>query len=334
MKPILINISFFSLFFFISCSTYEPIQIQILKPASINISGDIKKVLFINHAVYTKSSFINNSNETIKNENLDSIRTSEYFNGLYEVFSNSPRFEVVNSNPVYIAKLIYNERFKSLDWNTIDTLCIDSSADAAIVLENFQVQYSPKIPVHYNQEYGYYIGTLEMDNSSLWKIYVPTIHKVEDDYLLMDTLFWDGYGDYENEVLEQLPSIKDAVMQSCNYAGNKYGLRIAQTWETKNRYLIYCENKDFRTAFNLAKQDKWEDAIELWKKYPYGKRKRLAAYAAYNLAVASETLDHLDIALEWASKSYLINKNSYVEKYIKILENRKSEKEVIEKQLN
>jgi hypothetical protein len=87
-------------------------------------------------------------------------------------------------------------------------------------------------------------------------------------------------------------------------------------------------------AFNLAKQDKWDDAIEIWKKFPYGKRKRLAAYAAYNLAVASETLDHIDLALEWASKSFFLNRNKFIEDYINILEKRKTEKNLIENQFN
>lgn len=319
---------------FFSCSTYEPIQIQVLKPAYVKISKDINKVILINYAVYNKSSFTNKTGVTKQFENIDSIRTNEYFNGLNNVLNNSPRFEIENDNPIFLSKLNYNERFKSLDWLTIEKLCNDSNADAAIVLESFQVLYSSKVPIFYNEDKGRLQGTLELDNSSLWKIYIPSQHKVEDNFLLLDTLFWDGFGDYDYQVLGQLPDINDAILQSCYYAGEKYGERIAQTWETKKRYLIYCNNKDFITAYNLATQDKWEDAIELWRKFPYGKRKRLAAFASYNLAVASETLDHIDLALEWASKSYLLNKNPFVENYIKILEKRKSEIDIVEKQFN
>jgi len=320
------------LFISFSCSTYKSIQLQVLKPAKIKIPGNINKILLINHAVLRKSTFKSQEDKTIKNENNDSIRTSEYFNGLCDILSNSPRFETFNEIPIYINKLNYNDRFKSLEWQVIEKLCKDSSADAAIVLENFQVIYSPKVPLHYYEDYGYLKGTLEMDNSALWKIYVPSNSKIEDDFLETDTLYWDGYGNDEPQVLEQLPDLNDAVYQSCFYAGKKYGQRIAQTWETRNRYVIYCNNKDFKMAYMLAIQDKWEEAIELWKKYPYGRRKRLAAFAAYNLAVASETLDHIDLALDWASKSYFLDNNTFVENYINILEKRKVDKDIIEDQ--
>jgi hypothetical protein len=317
-----------------SCSTYESIQIQVLKPAQVKITSDINKVLLINHSIYNKSSFTSKTYGNIKNENIDSARSDEFFNGLFYVLSNSPRFELVNINPIYIIKANYNESFKSLDWPTIQKLCNDSDADAAIVLENFKINYSPKIKLHYFEDQGYFKGTLEMINNSLWNIYLPSKNKLEDDYLQKDTLYWDGYGDNDAEVYNQLPEINEAILQSCYYAGIKYGERIAQTWEVKDRYLIYCNNKDFMQAFNLAKQDKWDEAIEIWKKFPYGKRKRLAAYASYNLAVANETLDQIDLALEWASKSLILNNNKLVEDYIDILEKRKSEKEKIENQFN
>jgi hypothetical protein len=335
MKPIniLMNIIYPLLFFSLfSCSTYKLMQIQILKPASIKLSGNINKILLVNHAVLRTSTFTSVDNGTLTNENKDSIRTSEYFNGLCEVLSNSPRFETFNISPVYIAKSNFNERYYSLEWPVIKKLCNDSSADAAIVLENFQVIYLPKGTMQYNDEFGYFKGTLEMDNSSLWKIYVPANNKIEDDFLETDTLCWDGYGFDESTVLEQFPDISDAILQSCFYAGKKYGQRIAQTWETRSRYLIYCNNKDFRKAHKLATNENWEEAIEIWKKYPYGKKKRLAAYAAYNLAVASEVLDHIDVALDWASKSFFLKNDILVENYIKILEKRKTDKDIIEDQ--
>jgi hypothetical protein len=319
-----------------SCSTYEPIQIQILKPAQIKLSGNINKVLLINHAVSNKSTFTSTDLKSMKNSNNDSIRTNEYFNGLYYVLANSPRFENYNLKPVFITKSSYNDRFKSLDWPVIEKLCNDSNADAAIVLENFQVLYSPKILLQYFEEgeYGYYKGILKINNSSIWKIYLPSKNKIEDDFMENDTLYWDGYGNSESQILDQLPQIEDAILESCYYSGSKYGQRILQTWDTKNRYLIYSNRKDFVKAYNLAKQDKWEEASELWKKYPYGKNKRLAALASYNLAVACETLDHIDLALEWAAKSYFIKKNSYTAYYIRLLERRKAEKDTIESQFN
>jgi hypothetical protein len=311
-----------------SCASYEPIKIQVLKPAQIKVPSEILKLVIINHSVQ-KDTLSNNFKTKELKFNNDSILTSEYFSGLLDVLLNSPRFEIANQTPFYIEKSS-KDKFEQIDWLTIDMLCKDNNADAALVLENYQLLYSDQIPLNYVDNYLH--GVLQIENNSIWKIYEPSKMKVPEDFLLSDTLFWDGFGYHYDQVAQQLPAIKDALLQSCNYAGKKYGERISQTWSTKNRYIINCENKDFRMAFMLINENKWEEAIELWKKYPYGKNIRLASFAAYNLAVATEALDNIGASLEWAAKSYFLNKNSYVENYIKILEKRKLEKDLIESQ--
>jgi len=311
-----------------SCVSFEPIKIQVLKPAQVKIPSEIYKLILINHSV-KKDSILANLKTSRNKLNTDSTLTSEYFNGLLEILLNSPRFEIANQTPYYIEKSS-KSIFEKIDWLTVDALCKDNNADAALVLENFQLLYPNQIPLSY--EDGYLHGILQIENNAIWKIYEPSKMNVPEDNLLKDTLIYDGFGFSKEQVAQQLPLTKDQLLQSCLYAGRKYGERIAQTWLTKNRYIINCENKDFIRAFKLVNENKWEEAIELWKKYPYGKNSRLASFAAYNLAVAAEALDNIDASLEWAAKSYLLNKNTYVENYIKILEKRKQEKDLIESQ--
>jgi len=302
-----------------SCATFEPIQIQVLNPAKVKVSPAINKVVLINHAIIKNNQL---------NSNSDSLNTDQYFAGLLQVMGNSPRFEIAGNKPININK---PSQYEQLGWSVINKICADSSADAVIVLENCQVKYTDPIKIILT-DYGFY-GSLEMDNNSIWKIYIPQVNKTDDNYYLKDTLFWDASGVLQSEVLEKIPKITDATMQSCFYAGVQYGERICQTWSNKTRYLIVCEKPDFQRALQLAKQNKWNEAIEIWKKYPYGKNKRLGSYAAYNLAVASETLDHIDIALEWASKSYLLKHSEFIEYYISTLEKHDYQKKVIEEQL-
>lgn len=319
------------MFLFSSCLTYEPVKLQVLKPAGVKINPDVYRVVFVNHSNYKKSTFASNNNE-FSTFNADSLRTVQYFAGLAEVLLNSPRFYLINKPTEYIEKASYSERFITLSWDEISKLCTDSAADAAIILENYSITYTDPIKLQYSEEYVLY-GSLEMENSSIWRIAIPSEKAEADNYLLKDTLFWDASGNYEVEVLSNLPNVNDATLQSCYYAGKKYGERIAQTWETKNRYLLSCENKDFQLAVSYAKLGQWDKAIEIWKKYPYSQKRRFAAYAAYNLAIASERVDNIDAALEWASKSYLTMKDKDVEQYIKILEERKKVKDKIELQL-
>ena len=68
------------------------------------------------------------------------------------------------------------------------------------------------------------------------------------------------------------------------------------------------------------------EKIYVWEK------KGWLHFACYNMAIASETHDNIDAALEWAAKSFLLNNDEYTEKYINILENRKKQKELINSQ--
>ncbi len=309
-----------------SCAIYEPVQIQVLKPAGTKINPKISRLILVNHANYKKK-------DTELTQNNDSTRTNEYFSGLSGILGNSPRLELVQSPVYYFEKPSFSQRFMKLDWETVSKVCRDSSADAAIVLENYQITYSDPLQLHYSEDYGLY-ARLMMENTSLWRIYYPSEQLIADEYLQKDTLYWDATGITEADIANQLPDIDEAILQSCWYAGQKFGERISPSWVAKKRYLINCEITDFQNAVLYAQQNNWDNAIEIWKKYPYGKKRRLAAFAAYNLAVASETLDHLDIALEWASKSYLIRKNEYVKKYIELLEKRKKDQEDYIKSLN
>jgi hypothetical protein len=311
------------------CKIYEPVNIQLLKPAKVRIAPEANKVLIINHANYTKARFSSNS----KNESpaiSDSTRTNQYIIGLLDVLKNSPRFDF-NNKIIYIEKPDYKSQYKSLEWPVIESLCAEYKTDAAIVLENYQLSYYYPIKIKALQ-WGY-SGKLEIENSALWKIYSAKNKQVISDILMGDTVFWNGSGENERQILQSIPPLNDAIMLSCYYAGVKYGEHIAQTWQSKQRFFINCENTDFQTALSLANQNKWPEAVEIWKKYPYGKNKRLASFAAYNIAVASEVLDHIDIALEWASKSYLLRHNKDTENYISILEKRVLENKEIENQL-
>ena len=325
-KKILVLLLLGSLF--ASCKIYEPVSIQLLKPAKVRISPNVYKVLLVNHSSYKKTTFTSNGLSNF--ENSDSIRTNQYFLGLIDVLKNSPRYELAKNEIIYIEKPDNKSQYKSLEWPVIQQLCEQNNAEAAIVLENYQLSYYYPIKMK-TLQWGLY-GMLDIQNNTLWKIYSIKPNIIENDFLLNDTLYWDGSGETESQVLSTIPPINDAIMQSCYYAGLKYGEHIAQTWKTQNRYLITCENANFQSAVELAKQNKWTEAVEIWKKYPYGKNKRLASFAAYNIAIASEALDHIDIAIEWAAKSYLLRHNKNTENYISTLENRKIENSKIESQ--
>ncbi len=308
--------------FFSACSTLEIIQIQVLKPAEINIPAKVKQVVFINHAIRQRQ---------LNSSFSDSLLTVSYFDGLISVITSFDRYSFHNDSLLIIKKSDSN-LFKSIDKESLRTICANKRVDAAIVLENFQISYTDPIKLMYSPEYGFY-GTFKVENKAYWRFYDFIGDSIIDDYILYDTLFWDASGNYDYEVLQQFPDIPSAIDISCYYAGQKYGERICQKWKTEKRYLYVNTNNDFMQAMQLVRKGYWLNAFELWKKYAYAKNKKLAAMACFNMAVACEVLDNIDAALEWAAKSYFYKNDWYTESYITILEKRKKTRQLIEKQL-
>jgi tetratricopeptide (TPR) repeat protein len=307
------------------CVVTEPVNIHVLYPAQITIPASINKVVFINHSIRFNE-------QTNKIFGEDSLLSTSYFIGLANTLHSSPRFELISDTAIAFYKPS-KSKFAELDTSTIRTIIDTINADAAIILENYQVIYDDPIKIEFSPEYGYY-STFSVQNNSLWKVYDISNKRFLDDYLLKDTLFWDASSPYQQEIFKQLPELETALIQSCYYAGMKYAQRIAQIWNEEQRYFIIPDNNDFYKALSFVKNNEWQKAIEIWKKYAYGKNRRLAAAASFDMAILSEMLDNIDAALDWAAKSYLIKPDDNTEKYIKILEKRQKDKEIIFRQNN
>lgn len=313
-----------------SCKTVFNLNLQVLTPAQVSIPSEINKVVVVNHSNYRKSIFYDSANRPLKN--TDSLYSNEYLAGLNDIFENSPRYEIANSNAIYILKDSYSQRFQPLSWDEVGALCEKYKADAVIALENYTIPQNPVILTKYLPGYGLYYGRITVENSSLWKIYSLSEKKIVDDYTLKDTMSWDAYEGTTEDLEQSLPDKDEIIYQSCYQAGTKYGKRIGQTWQRVERILYNYPNEDFQKAITLANNNNWLDAIEIWKKYPYSNKRKLAALASFNLAVACEALDDLDAALDWAAKSYLMKPDDITQKYIDILEMRKRQQKTIEKQ--
>jgi hypothetical protein len=316
-----------------SCKTTYNIEVQILQPAQVIIPAQIKKVALVSHSNYKASRFVDENLRTYVLKN-DSLRSNEYISAVYDVMNQSPRFTVVNTESIYLEKESHSMQNMMLTQDKIKEIGLKQKADALIVLESFSTPTKPSIKAYYVPEYNMYFGSLSIENSSLWKMYDVSGTNIIDEYVVTDTLTFETYANYDFEIPNNLPSWNDAVFESCYRAGKKYAERIAPTWIKEERFIYNYSNNDFLKASELAKNNKWLEAIEIWKKYPYGKKIKLAALASFNLAVACEVLDDFDAALEWASKSYFLNHDPVTEKYIKLIESRKAEKMKIEKQMN
>jgi hypothetical protein len=315
-----------------SCYSVRQLEIEVLEPAEIELPGDLDNVSLINRTRYPYLESSSNPLEIVKSTSLDidSIASHEYLTALGNVLISSP---VLNATtPVDLRRFKPSDPFSHLDWTTVKNICDTAGTDGIVSLEYFQIKDT--LWVDYLPEYYTYESVLQFQNFSLWRIYDPFEKKVVDEYLLKDTLYWTSHGNTSDELVAGLPDKLSAAFESCFIAGEEYGFRITPIWVPVKRFYYTGTGRRMQEATAAFAKDSLDVAIAYWKELATASRKPLAARAAFNMALASELQDQLDVAVEWAIKSYFLDKKSSTKKYIDILTERRKKKEIVEEQLD
>ncbi|MCX6233611.1 MAG: DUF6340 family protein, partial [Bacteroidetes bacterium] len=178
-----------------------------------------------------------------------------------------------------------------------------------------------------------YSADLGIDVNSGWRIYDPVNKSIADMNIYSFDRRWDKTASSPGEALGQLPSKRNAINQTGIYAGEQYGIRISPVWAHVTRSYYSKGQEDLELAKRYVKTNEWEKAAEVWKKLAFNPDRELAGKAAYNMALASEMKGELDIAREWAKKSYEEFGNKKALGYLKIIERRIGDQEDLKRQM-
>jgi hypothetical protein len=99
---------------------------------------------------------------------------------------------------------------------------------------------------------------------------------------------------------------------------------ISPKWQDENRKYYITGNKEIDTAIPLIKENKWEEAAEIWMKYSSVSSKSLRSKVEFNLALAAEMTGDIDLAIDWAFKSYKTKYSRIADLYLNYLNQRHS----------
>ncbi|MCC7525845.1 MAG: hypothetical protein IT250_13535, partial [Chitinophagaceae bacterium] len=89
---------------------------------------------------------------------------------------------------------------------------------------------------------------------------------------------------------------------------------------------------NFRTARRKAQTGNWNDAADLWNHETKNAQDKVAGRACYNMAIIGEINGDVDGAIQWARKSYEDYNNKLALRYLRILENRKINDDILSNQ--
>ncbi|HKJ78997.1 MAG TPA: DUF6340 family protein [Prolixibacteraceae bacterium] len=171
---------------------------------------------------------------------------------------------------------------------------------------------------------------------SLWNFYDLNEKKLKYFYHRMDTIYWDK----PDLNYEKLPTRTEAMLNAAEIAGERFSDFLAPNWVDVHRTFYRSGHIEMKQAQQLADENKWLEAAEIWKKNSKNANKNIAAKSMYNLAVACEISGNLEAALDWLVRSYHVfgNKNEVhafnCQDYIRILARRQLDFKKINLQLN
>ncbi|HWR75348.1 MAG TPA: DUF6340 family protein [Bacteroidales bacterium] len=326
-----------------SCATQE-LYLNVTQPAPVTIAPEIKTIGIIdrsNPTDQTKTIDMIDQLLTLEGDELDSIGTLEAINGVTQELRDNDRFNEV--------KLLTDLKFKAssvgslpppLTWEQVEGICLENGTDALFALEMYDtdthVSYSTG-KTQIETPLGdipaiEHIASMEILVKTGWRIYSPADKAILDEYIVAETVNFTGRGINPAVAVSALSNRSAAVKEVSNKAGHIYALRLIPYRLRATRDYFVKGTDNFKTAKRKAQLGKWDEAALLWEKETGNPDRKVAGRAYYNMGIINEINGDLEKAIEWVQKAYSDYNNKQALDYVRILENRQYNNEVLEYQ--
>ena len=214
----------------------------------------------------------------------------------------------------------------------IETIADTCSADVLLSLDHFYTRNGVTYFSYNNTAHE----AVEVHYS--WTAYDLNSKKLVFHFSRGDTISWSHGPEYKKPAMKKLPPRRDAVLNAADIAGCNTAEFLVPHWKTVQRMIYNLGHPELQAAKQLVEQGKWLEAAEVWKRHVDSKNKTIEAACKYNMAVASEMNDKIDLALNWVVDSYHVfgEKNEIhalnCRDYIRILSLRMRDVNIMEQQ--
>ena len=347
MKKCLLNyIVAIGLFCFTACSTTHQLSIDTMAPAEVDLAGNIKRIGIINSSIPAeRAEYKDRLGQILATEDqaLAKKGTDAAINGLFEELVNDQRFEEI------ILLEDVPEVMKGISpvpdadsWSTIESLCNSHNVDAIFSLAFYDTDTKISLKKTKMQERDLvrdYVEvkaheiTLETLIENGWRIYDPKNKEIIDEFTFNDRVTAIAKGISPMRALRAVTDRKDSILQKSMDTGSAYGSRLHPSKQVIVRDYYISGTEKLIEADKLAQNEDFEAAKLLWEQDVAHTSAKVRARACHNLAVINEYNGNLEIAANWALKSYEHAKSKITKKYMEALQLRIEQKEVLAQQL-
>lgn len=327
-----VNLLFILLLSFIGCTSYSTIHIEVVKPAKIAIPANITDVSFLNACLLSNGKEISNPGQKARYQ-TDSIVSCYLLNEVAAIVNESPRFNSCK----YHKGLLFKDHSKLLSpmtWDPIESICYNDSTNAVLSIEAINLKDTMIWRKYFDGYNSYSERNFALVCSTLWRMYDFNIQQVTDTKRFVDTVYINEFSsedDYARSL--RYPKSREwlAYVLTKELA-EKIAGRFAPYWIKVQRDYFDNGNDEMMIASNLAKNDDWKKAAQVWQKNVENENKKIAAAACYNMALACEVQGRLDLCQVWLEKSMAIFPYDIAKNYMAVLKYRLKEEELLNEQ--
>ena len=318
-----------------SCSSKNLLMMSVTEPAPVYVPSNIKTIGIVDRSLPSKK------NEKIdildkilsaEGKNLDKDAAHEAVVGLFDEIKKNSRFSEVKIIDKVDVRSPGLGIFPSvLSWKTIEQICSENKVDAIFVLSFYDTDAKldyKAVPIEIDGPLGVKIPAIEHHATIAtviktgWRIYNPIKKIILDKHLVNENVVSRGIGINPIKAAEAIMGRKEAVLQISNNIGHNYALRILPYRIRVSRHYYVRGTNNFKIAKRRAQTGNWDGAAELWDKEVSNPKRKVAGRACYNMAIINEINGDLNVAVEWASKSYTDYKNKLALRYLNVLKYR------------
>lgn len=327
----------------VSCSSIQPMRVQVMRPAEITIAKDVQTVSILNRSIPT----VNNSVETVltgERPAQDKDLSNECVRGLADLLRTSDRFKIKQCENTMNASDPASLRFASeLDWSIVDSICKKQETEALLVLEYFDTDFKVVNPgataaatlnnvLNGNGADVQVTGTATANAG--WRVYIPATKTVAYENYFKWTKTWQEHSTNPFDAVAKLIKPNQALMDVSFTTGYEFGMRIVPLYFWEDRSMYKGKKGLMERGQRQALARDWEGAIETWKDvYENSMKSKVKAKAAFNLALGYEVMGKIEEAQKWVQTSYIERDEDEALEYGNILDKRIREQGKLKQQI-
>lgn len=317
-----------------------------MEPSPVDFSSQIKKIGILNSS---KSSFVKSYSTrleqliVLEERWLAEKGTEAALTGLFDALVQDQRFDTVRIlDHIDSETTDFGTRPNIDTWKKIAAICDENRVDAifSLAYHDTETQFSlkkTKMDAHGMMRDRSRVSAQEITLETLiengWRIYDPKQRALVDEFTSNEQIVASAKGVSPIDALQAIDKRRQILLEQSKNTGSSYGQRMQpRKLDVQRKYYIKG-SRNFTLADDKIQNEKYQEAIELWKKEISNPKARISGRACYNLAVLSEFNGNINAAMDWAEKSYSLYEEDSTLDYISTLEQRQAQTDVLNAQL-